>query len=210
MMSPTDSDQAYRRLKERIVTIQLRPGSVIREADLMSDLSLGRTPIREALKRLEAEDLVISTPHRGMHVADIAITDLMQIYEVRMDLEALSARLAAQRIQAGELHRMRELAEEYQRRDHSDMRQLFQLDRRFHLRMAEAAQNRFLRREIDRYYDLSLRIWYSALRFVSPSDVDVHAHLYMLDCIEGGDAIGAEEGMRNHIRHFHKTIKKYL
>lgn len=209
-MSPTDSDRAYRRLKERIVTIEMRPGSVIREADLVSDLNLGRTPIREALKRLEAEDFVISTPHRGMHVADIAITDLMQIYEVRVDLEALSARLAAVRIQPGELDRMKALAVEYEQLDLSDLRQLFALDRRFHVSMAEAAHNRFLKREIDRYYDLSLRIWYLALRYVIPSDVDVHAHLGMLECIEGGDARGAEAAMRDHIRHFHTTIKQYL
>ncbi len=209
-MSPTDSDLAYRRLKERIVTIDMRPGSPIREADLMTELSLGRTPIREALKRLEAEDLVISTPHRGMHVAEIAITDLMQIYEVRVELEALSARLATERVQPEQLERMRALASEYEERDLTDLKRLFHLDRRFHLALADAAHNRFLKREIDRYYDLSLRIWHLALQFVRPSDVDVHAHLEMLDCIEAGDAEGAEEEMRGHIRHFHTTIKQYL
>lgn len=192
------------------MSIELQPGAVIREAELMSSLELGRTPIREALKRLEAEDLVISTPHRGMHVAGIAITDLMQIFEVRLDLEALSARLAAQRIQPVELERMKALAREYQQQDQADLKGLFELDRRFHLLMAEAAHNRFLKREIGRYYDLSLRIWYMAFRFVRPSDVDVHAHISMLDCIEGGDIQGAEEGMRGHLRHFHTTIKEYL
>lgn len=209
-MAPTDSDQAYRRLKERIVTVEMQPGAVIREADLMSDLDLGRTPIREALKRLEAEDLVISAPHRGMHVAEISITDLTQMYEVRVELEALSAQLAAKRVQPKQLEGMRSLAAEYQQRDPDDLGQLFELDRRFHMALAGAANNRFLSRDVDRYYNLSLRIWYLALRFVRAQDIDVQAHLEMIDCVAAGDGAGAELAMREHLRHFHATIKHYL
>ncbi|MGA9533551.1 MAG: GntR family transcriptional regulator [Anaerolineales bacterium] len=209
-MSPTDSDLAYRRLKERIVTVEMRPGSVIREAELMSELKLGRTPIREALKRLEVEDLVISAPHRGTHVAEISITDLTQMYEVRVELENLSARQAARRVQPHQLEEMRTLAAEYQQRDRDDLDLLFKLDRRFHMALAGAANNRFLSREIDRYYNLSLRIWYLALRFVRAQDVDVQAHLEMIDCVAAGDDAGAEAAMREHLRHFHSTIKHYL
>lgn len=209
-MSPTDSDLAYRRLKARIVTVEMQPGSVIRESELMSDLQLGRTPIREALKRLEAEDLVISAPHRGTHVAQISITDLSQMYEVRVELEGLSARLAAQRAQPQQLEEMKKLAAEYQARDRDDLDQLFDLDRRFHMALAAAANNRFLLRDIDRYYNLSLRIWYLALRFVQAQDVDVQAHLEMIDCVALKDGAGAEAAMREHLRHFHSTIKHYL
>jgi DNA-binding GntR family transcriptional regulator len=209
-MSPTDADQAYRRIKKRIVTVQMQPGAVIRETQLMTDLELGRTPIREALKRLEAEDLVTSAPHRGMQVAEIGITDLSHMYEVRVELEGLSARLAAERVQPEELVGMRALAAEYQGRDRDDLDRLFDLDRRFHMALATASQNRFLLRDIERYYNLSLRIWYLALRRVQPADVDVNAHLEMLDCIALGDGDGAERAMRLHIRHFHTTIRRYL
>lgn len=209
-MAPTDSDQAYRRLKERIVTVEMQPGAVIREAELMSDLKLGRTPIREALKRLEVEDLVVSAPHRGMHVAEISITDLTQMYEVRVELEALSARLAAKRVQPKQLEEMRSLVIEYQGRDREDLGELFDLDRRFHMALAAAANNRFLSRDVDRYYNLSLRIWYLALRFVRPQDIDVQAHLEMIDCVAAGDGAGAEAAMREHLGHFHATIKHYL
>jgi DNA-binding GntR family transcriptional regulator len=209
-MSPTDSDEAYRRLKERIVTVEMQPGSVIREADLMSDLKLGRTPIREALKRLETEDLVVSAPHRGTHVAEISITDLTQMYEVRAELEGLSARLAARRVQPHQLDGMRTLVAEYQARDWDELDQLFDLDRRFHMALAAAANNRFLSREIDRYYNLSLRIWYLALRSVQAEDIDVQAHLEMSNRVAAGDDAGAEAAMRKHLSHFHSTIKHYL
>jgi DNA-binding GntR family transcriptional regulator len=209
-MPATDSDQAYRMLKDRIVTIAMRPGTPIREADLMADLNLGRTPIREALKRLEAEDLVISMPHRGTQVADISLTDLTQIFEVRAEMEGLSARLAAKRIQSGELQQLVDLADQYQDRDHDDLSQLFALDREFHMSLARASRNRFLLREIERYYDLSLRIWHLAMDYVQASDVDVEAHLATLECIQSRDPEGAERAMRNHIQQFHASIRKYL
>jgi DNA-binding GntR family transcriptional regulator len=209
-MPATDSDQAYRMLKNRIVTIEMRPGAAIREADLMADLKLGRTPIREALKRLEAEDLVISMPHRGTQVADISLTDLTQIFEVRTEMEGLSARLAARRIQPDELERLVDLADQYQNRDGDDLSQLFALDREFHMALARASRNRFLIREIERYYDLSLRIWHLAMDYVQASDVNVEAHIETLACIRAGDIEGAEQAMRNHIHLFHVSIRKYL
>ncbi len=94
-MTLTDADKAYRQIKEKIVTVQMMPGSVIREAELMDNLRFGRTPIREALKRLQTESLVDVVPRRGLFVADITITDLQQIYEVRVEVESLCARSTA-------------------------------------------------------------------------------------------------------------------
>ena len=74
--------------QEKIVSLELPPGSVIDEAGLQEELDLGRTPIREALKRLSLEKLVVIIPRRGMFVSDIGITDLQQLYEVRVVLEA--------------------------------------------------------------------------------------------------------------------------
>ena len=209
-MSQTESDRAYEQIKDRIVSVQLTPGTVIREGDLSDQLSIGRTPIREALKRLEAERLVVSSPHRGMHVAEISITDLSQIYEVRLELEATSAGLATQRMQPNQKEEMRQLAEKYLEMGRDNLELLFQLDRRFHLLLAHGAHNRFLAWEIGRYYDLSLRVWNMALRYVDASDIDVAAHLGLLEFIEAGDPPGAAKAMREHIRSFHQTIKRHL
>ena len=87
-MKPTDAERAYTQIKKQIVTTSMTPGSVISEAQLIDELNLGRTPIREAIKRLQAENLVTVTPRRGMFVADITVTDLTQIFEVRVVIEA--------------------------------------------------------------------------------------------------------------------------
>jgi len=209
-MTPTDADKAYRQIKEKIITVELPPGSVIREADLMAELGLGRTPIREALKKIQAENLVMVVPRRGMFVADITITDLQQIYEVRVELESLCARLAVARITPEQRAAMRDLVAAMQAADPADKKELMTLDRRFHHLLAEATGNKFLKNEFERFYNLSLRIWHLALNRIQSDDLDLTAHAEILSAIEAGDAEQATRRMQEHIRHFHDTIKKYL
>jgi DNA-binding GntR family transcriptional regulator len=209
-MNPTDADKAYREIKGKIITVEMPPGSIIHEVQLMEALDLGRTPIREALKRLQAENLVVVAPRRGMFVAEIAITDLQQIYEVRVELESLCARLAAERITPEQLEEISCLVTEYQGGDRRDKKWLMTLDRRVHFLLAEAAANKFLRTEFEVFYNLSLRIWYLALNEVQPEDIDVEAHLEVLEAVKTQNAELAERRMRKHIKHFHDAIKLYL
>src|ERR1700730_12328005 len=92
------SDEAYLRIRERIVSLDMRPGSVVNEGRLREELKIGRTPIREALQRLARESLVRSVPHRGTFVTDVNITDLARITEVSVGREAHAASLAAERL----------------------------------------------------------------------------------------------------------------
>lgn len=209
-MSTTDASKAYDLIKDKVIKIQMAPGSVIREAELMQELDLGRTPIREALKRLESENLVVVKPRQGMFVADIPITDLIQIFEVRVELESLCAFLASKRMTPAILARMKNLAETYSESDKSELNCLFEQDRQFHMLLAEAANNRFLVEEIEHYYNLSLRIWYLVLNNVQPDDVDVDAHLKILKAIQSRDHEAARRHMRNHIEQFHRTVKSYV
>jgi len=209
-MKITDAEKAYRQIKEQIVTTKLRPGALISEADMMSELALGRTPIREAMKQLEADNLVSITPRRGMFVTDITVTDLTQIFEVRVEIEPLAVRLAVQRISKKELAQLRHLAEEYQNADFKDTEMLLKLDRDFHTLLAEAAHNKFLLKDLMHYYNLSLRIWYLALNYAQPDDIDMKAHLEILEAIEVMDVETAERRMKKHIQKFNRAIKQYL
>src|SRR3989442_12714654 len=93
----SQSEEAYMRIRDRIVCLDMPPGSVVEEGRLRDELEIGRTPIREALQRLAWENLVRSVPHRGTFVTDVNITDLARITEVRVVLEGHAARLAAER-----------------------------------------------------------------------------------------------------------------
>ena len=180
-MKPTNAEKAYTQIKKKIVTTEMPPGSVINEAQLMEEFALGRTPIREAIKQLQMENLVMVTPRKGMFVADMAVTDLLQIFEVRVELESFATRLAAERITKSEISELQELAKAYQDVDLSDKDALIHLDGEFHSLLAKATHNKFLIKEIEYYYNLSLRIWYIALNYAKPDDINVNAHLEILD-----------------------------
>lgn len=209
-MKPTAAELAYKKIKQLIVTTRMAPGSVISESQLMEDLGLGRTPIREAIKQLETENLVLVTPRRGMFVSEITVTDLSKIFEVRVELESLAARLATSRITSKQLSELKHLAEKYQKLTIGDKEMLISLDQQFHFLIAKASHNQFLRKELEYYYYLSLRIWYLAINSTQPQDIDVDSHIKILDAIKSGDAQKAEQKMKTHIKKFHQTIKKYL
>ena len=209
-MKPTNAEKAYTQIKGKIITAKMPPGSVINEAQLMEEFALGRTPIREAIKQLQMENLVMVTPRKGMFVADIAVTDLLQIFEVRVELEALATRLATERITQDEIIELQNLAKAYQEADFSNKEQLIKLDGQFHSLLANASHNKFLIKEIGYYYNLSLRIWYIALNHAKPEDIDVDAHIEILEAIQAKDVIKAGQRMKKHIQDFHKTIKQYI
>jgi len=209
-MKPTNAEKAYTQIKGKIITAKMPPGSVINEAQLMEEFALGRTPIREAIKQLQTENLVMVTPRKGMFVADIAVTDLLQIFEVRVELESFATKLAAQRISESEINELQRLAEEYKAIDLADKDSLINLDGEFHTLLAEATHNKFLIKEIEYYYNLSLRIWYIALNYAKSEEIDINAHIEILEAIQAHDVEKARQRMKKHIQDFHKTIKQYI
>ena len=210
-MIVTDAQQAYDQIKERIITTRMPPGMVIQIQDLMEDLKLGRTPIREALKLLEVEQLVTVSPRRGMFVTDVSVTDLLQVYEIRMDLEALAVGLAATRITPDELARFRRLVRELDTAEKDgDQLSLLQLDRNFHALLANASHNRILQAETERLYSLSLRIWYLCVNQLRSTDLAEDVFREVLAACETQDRLRAEKAIRRHIVMFYESIKEAL
>ncbi len=211
-MNQTNAEQAYQEIKRRIIKTDLKPGVVIDESRLMDSLGFGRTPIREALKKLQSDDLVVVKPRRGNFVAELAITDLSQIFEVRVELESLAVRLACQRIDDNQLQRLENMANQYSYlKSHSNSKQeMIDLDGKFHEIIREATNNRFLISNLEYYYNLSLRIWYLALPQAAAQEIDVEAHCEIFDAIKAKNEDLAVMTISKHIREFHKTIKDYL
>jgi len=209
-MNQTNAEQAYQEIKKRIIRTDLSPGAVINESELMEQLGLGRTPIREALKRLQSDDLVVVKPRRGIFVSELAITDLTQIFEVRVELESLAVRLACQRISQKELLKLEDLADQYTKINRDLKDDLILLDSKFHSLIREATHNRFLISNLEYYYNLSLRIWYLALPRAAAEEIDVKAHCDIYQAIAAGDDELAVKRISKHIKDFHKTIKNYL
>ena len=206
----SQSDLAYARILERIVSLEMRPGSVVNEAKLREELGIGRTPIREALQRLGRENLVRSVPHRGTFVTDVNITDLARITEVRVVIESHAARLAAEKLTTGDRELIEELLELLGRGYVTDQRDLMELDRRIHRAVYRAARNPFLEATLERYFNLSLRLWYLVLDHDVRLREAVDEHVELLRAILAGDGGGAETIMRKHVTGFEREIRKVL
>mgnify|MGYP001131491121 CR=1 FL=1 len=204
------SEKAYHLIKEKIITLKLEPSSVIDEQVLMEDLGLGRTPIREALQRLDSEDLVNIVPRRGTFVADINITDLQKLFEVRTMLEGFCARLAAQRITQAQITRMEGVLRDMEQVQSGDTRALMDIDERFHRLLYQAAGNKFLAEVSKRLYDLSLRLWYLALNGMGDVQGAVRQHRGIAEALKAKDEAQSEMLIQQHIAEFQRKIKAAL
>jgi DNA-binding GntR family transcriptional regulator len=206
----SQSEEAYHRILERIVRLEMPPGSVVNEARLREELKIGRTPIREALQRLARENLVRSVPHRGTFVTDVNITDLARITEVRVVLEAHAARLAAEKLTSADRRAAAEVLELLRRGRVTDQRDLMQLDQQIHRLIYRAAHNPFLEATLERYFNLSLRLWYLVLDREVRLREAVDEHVEVLQAILAGDGERAETIMRRHVAGFEREIRKVL
>jgi len=197
-------------IRERIIALTLPPGSVIDEGHLMAELGLGRTPIREALKLLEAENLVVIVPRRGIFVAEIGLNQLQQIHEMRLALEPVAARLAAVRITPARLAQLQLCSAEIEGLGARDIPATYRVDRAFHRVLARATGNELLVRDITQHYNLALRLWNLVQDMLRPEDLGLITHVQLIEAVAAHDPDRAEAVMAEHIGRFHNRIRALL
>ena len=208
---PLLSDQAYLAIRDLIVTLELPPGAIVSEADLMTRLAMGRTPVREALRSLARERLIDVYPRRGMFVAGVDARDLASLSEARAVLEPAAARLAARRLTESDKAILDQLLAELDALGSTpDERDLITLDRRLHRFVYATARNPFLESTLDEQYTHALRIWFMALDRLPHLDDAVKEHRDILEAIRRGDADQAAVTMAAHIDGFETSIRKAL
>ena len=201
------ADRAYVAMRDLIVTLRLPPGTALREDALMRDLGLGRTPLREAVKRLALEGLVEVRPRSGTFVTDVEASDIVHIAEVRAELEAQAARLAAKRIDDDLRAAAAQLDTELQAIEGTTgIDAYMRLDERVHRFVWEAAGNPYLVDALERLWALSLRIWHLVLERVAALPAAVHEQRALLDALVQGDARRAGARMRKHVQAFEAEI----
>ena len=199
------ADRAYLAIRGLIVSLELPPEAVIDERALMQRLGLGRTPVREALRRLAHEQLVEVFPRRGMFVSGVDVRDLARISEVREALEPEAARLAAERATDGEREQLAALAEEI-----GSGGDLMGLDERVHRAIYKAAHNDLMEKTLNEYYVLALRIWMIALDRAEDLEDAVEAHRDVLSTIVRGKGDDAAVLMRAHVEDFEQAMHRVL
>jgi DNA-binding GntR family transcriptional regulator len=206
------ADRAYAALRDRIVTLAIRPGEPIDEDRIGRELKIGRTPVREAIKRLSLENLVTVFPRRGTFATEVNISDLAHISDVRRTLEGHAAYRAAQRITQPRRAELRALLDELARgeRAQDDLEALMALDARVHRFVYACADNPYLEATLDRYLNLSLRIWHLALDRLPHLAARVHEHDELLRAIDAGDPELSEAIIAEHIETFEREIRAAL
>jgi DNA-binding GntR family transcriptional regulator len=190
----TLTEQAYRQLEERIVTLQLKPGEFLSEYALAEGLGIGRTPIREALQRLAREGLVTILPRKGVLVSETDPRKQLLVLEVRRELERLLARLGAQRASEAQRVRLRAIADGMDRAARgSDDITFMRLDRELNLLISDAANNDYAARAMRFLHGHSRRFWY--LHYKQAADLPLCARLHAVQAraIAEGDARRAAE-----------------
>ena len=205
-----DTQRAYERLRERITTLDLAPGAAINEQQLAHDLDMGQVPVREALKLLAHESLVVITPRHGLYIADVNIPDLEQLSEMRLTMEGLSARLGAQRATADDLVVLEALRQDQAATPAGDSRRLLDVDHKFHQAVAQAAKNKYLADSLERLFGLSQRLWYLALPHLGFLSTNIERHLDLVEAIRTGNADRAEQIMHRHVEEFYAQVRRVL
>jgi len=201
------AERAYLELRDRIVTLRLGPGTVLREDELMSEMAIGRTPLREAVKRLALENLVAVQPRRGTFVTDVEAADIVNITEVRAELEGYAAELAALRMDGAARSAAEALVVEIEEvTQPHDQEWLMRFDERIHRFTWESAGNPYLIETLERYFTHSLRIWYLVLDRVPGLGHTVHDQIHLLQALLDRDGTRSRAIMREHILAFQREI----
>lgn len=206
------ADFAYRVLCDELIVLDIKPGEPLNDEVISRRLGVGRTPIREAMKRLESDHLVVAYPRRGTFAAGVDITDLAEISEIRQLLEPAAAARAARMASPQRRQELRDFAREVGQllpAMHSQ-RDLMRLDMRVHRTIYRATGSRHLEDILIRYDNLATRIWSLVLEKLPPVSEHIAQHIELLECIAEGDAEAAARLTTQHVAGFENLIRAVL
>lgn len=206
---PSRGAQAYERIKAAIETGDLAPGSRVREVELARELGISRTPVREALRRLEGDGLITHAPRRGTIVAELDHQAIIELYSMREVLESTAAGLAARHASEAEIDELTDIVET--EADYLDQpRELARLNKAFHGMLYHAAHNRYLLKALFALSD-AMTLLGGTTMAVDGRPITAHEeHRIIVAALRAHDRDAAMEGAARHIRQAHRTRLKLL
>jgi DNA-binding GntR family transcriptional regulator len=212
------SEIAYQRIKELIVTLKLGPGEQVDEEWVAKSLSIGRTPIREALFRLNAENLVEMVHGRGFFVQDISLSNLKDLFETMLIMERSAVALAANRIKKDQIEDLQQINDNLRQAWlEKNFLQVTLLNSRFHRSIYKATDNSFLFAYLDNLQNQSQRLAYMCFsKDVSSYDMQSHAelsikdHQALIELLEQGNDVEAVNIITEHVKLFQRRIHHFI
>ena len=206
------ASQAYERLKEKLILLDIRPGEPINDVALAAEFGVGRTPVREALKRLETDHLVVSYSRRGTFATVVDVTELGAISDIRQLLEPHAARRAAENatpLLRAELRRTAEQVRHLTLVD-GDRSEFLREDMAVHHLIYRASANPHLEDVLIRYDNLATRIWCLVIDKVPDLAEHIRHHAELLEAIADGDGDTAARLALDHVTGFEQAIRRVL
>lgn len=200
-----DSDVAYDKIKNLIMTAQLKPGEIIVEAELMDRFSMGRTPIREALNRLSWDEQVRAIPRKCYLVSEFPLEKMESIYQMRLTLTALEGELATKKASREEIKNLRIIITETAKEENLGKKVMRERD--FHKAISKMTKNFLLEKTMNNITDFCIRFMFLNEKFLSTIDDSVIKECNrIIDSIEQGIPKETIRLLTNHVKDFQKLF----
>lgn len=203
-------DVVFENLRESILTGRLKPGQRLMEIQLAEGLGVSRTPVREAIRKLELEDLVVMLPRKGAYVTNMSLKEILDVLEVRASLESLAAKLAAKRRNEKDIEKLKQIIKKIkdlsEKEDKSLMVAISELDIELHHYIFNIANNKSLTKTTKIIWEKEYKF---RLSYMSEYDISlriVDEHEKLVKAIIDGDVITAEKNALTHIKNSEEYI----
>ena len=198
----------YEELRNLILTGKIKPGTRMMEIELAEDMGVSRTPIREAIRKLEKEGLVVIEPRKGAYASEVSVKDMEDILEVRANLEGLAAYLAAERMTDTEKKQLNEIKEKFKEAVvEGNMADMISCDTKFHRMIVDSSGNNHLIHMVEQLQELVLRFRYIYYKDFKRAEDMIPEHQSIYEEIINGNGANARFEAFNHIDKLMDMIK---
>lgn len=197
----------YEELKMQILTGKIVPGTRMMEVDLAEDMGVSRTPIREAIRKLEKEGLVTIEPRKGAYASQISAEDMLEILEVRQNMEGLAAFFAASRMTQEQLHVLKEVEDAYNRAvEEGSTPDMIRYDSKFHRLIVESSNNKVLIQMVEQLQEMVLRFRYLYYDDFKRAERMPEEHQMIVDAIEKSNSEAARDAADLHVKRLKDVV----
>lgn len=204
-------DVVFETLKNAIRTGILKPGQRLMEIHLAEQLGVSRTPVREAIRKLELEGYVIMMPRRGTYVANLSIRDINEVFEIRTALDSLASGLAAERISDDELEELQRLLVQIGKYiELNDMNKIVEVDTKFHDLLYKASRNNRLVSIISNLREQLTSFRTKSMSYPGRLSETLEEHRRIVDTIAQGNVQAAEKASQKHMEKSEQTLLKSI
>lgn len=197
----------YDQLKVQILEGKITPGTRMMEVSLAEEMGVSRTPVREAIRKLERDGLVVIEPRRGAYASEISVKDIVDTLIVREDLESLAAELAAKVITPDQISELKEVAKRFANAiDAGDPERMIDGDEEIHRLIVTFSGNKTLMQLSETVQELALRFRYLYFDDFSRYRHVPDEHNAIIDALQDGDADRAREAARTHVHNLRQFV----